>query len=192
MSTSPASAGLVEAWRFAVCCKIKGSEQHYIFSTGPCTIWRSGGRAGCLACKGKQESRDFTSPFIVITGDWIGPLWDWHARLASPKQHLTQRYHNFRICPNSTLEVKTLRWVFSLWKHEFFLSLRVPFNNCLLQTSQYHPSICWETQYKSWHSQHCHRLWYPERSHISAEAISLLLVTVSQGLSYSRHKHRRK
>lgn len=50
-------------------------------------------------------------------------------RLASPKQHLPQRYHSFRIYPKSTLEVKTLRWVFSLWKHKFFLSFRVTFNN---------------------------------------------------------------
>lgn len=129
MSTFPASAGLVEAWRFAVCCKIKGSEEHYIFSTGPHAIWRSGGKAGCLACKGKQETRDFTSPFVVITGDWIGALRDGHTRLASPKQCLPQRHHSLRICTRSTLEMKTLRWVFSLWKHKIFLSLRVTFNN---------------------------------------------------------------
>lgn len=117
-------AGLVGAWRFAVCCKIKGSQQHYMLCTVPCTvcnIWR------CGRLLSLQENRDFTTPYTAISWAWTGSLWDGLARLLSPKKHLPQRNQSFNICPSredteqvlpfgkTEVFLKSVSWLMTIW-----------------------------------------------------------------------------
>lgn len=111
-------AGLVGAWRLAVCCKIKGSEKHYILRTGPCTvcnIWR------CGRLPSLQENRDFTNLILQFLGLELVLCEMGMQGCYLPKNNYLRGTKVSRFA----LAGKTLSWFFCLGKQRFFLSLWV-------------------------------------------------------------------
>lgn len=99
MSICLASAGLVEAWSLQHAARSKDQNNityslqvHALFAT-------SRGVAVCLACKGKQENRDFTRPLYC---SYLGSNWSsarWACKAVISQKALTSEVPKFQDLP---------------------------------------------------------------------------------------------
>ena len=99
MSICLASAGLVEAWSLQHAARSKDQNNitysvqvHALFAT-------SRGVAVCLACKGKQENRDFASPLYC---NYLGSNWSsarWACKAVISQKALTSEVPKFQDLP---------------------------------------------------------------------------------------------